>query len=40
MSAREIAVPALAGAGISGIIRHPLTSAELAGALATCLLPK
>jgi signal transduction histidine kinase len=40
ISAREIAVPALAGAGISGIIRHPLTSAELAGALATCLLPK
>jgi CheY-like chemotaxis protein len=40
ISAREIAAPALAGAGISGIIRHPLTSAELAGALSTCLLPK
>jgi signal transduction histidine kinase len=40
ISAREIAAPALAGAGIAGIIRHPLTSAELAGALSTCLLPK
>lgn len=40
ISAREIAAPALAGAGICGIIRHPLTSAELAGALATCLLPR
>ncbi len=40
ISAREIAAPALAGAGISGIIRHPLSSAELAGALSTCLLPK
>ena len=39
-SAREIAAPAWAGAGICGIIRHPLVSAELAGALATCLLPK
>lgn len=40
ISAREIAAPAWAGAGICGIIRHPLISAELAGALATCLLPK
>jgi signal transduction histidine kinase len=40
ISAREIAAPALAGAGIAGIIRHPLTSAELAGALSTCLLPQ
>lgn len=40
ISAREIAAPALAGAGIAGIIRHPLLSAELAGVLSTCLLPK
>jgi signal transduction histidine kinase len=37
-SAREITAPFLAGTGISEIIRQPLTSGELAGALATCLL--
>jgi signal transduction histidine kinase len=39
-SAREIAAPFLAGTGISEIIRQPLTSGELAGALASCLLRK
>jgi CheY-like chemotaxis protein len=39
-SAREITAPFLAGAGISEIIRQPLTSGELAGALASCLLLK
>jgi signal transduction histidine kinase/CheY-like chemotaxis protein len=39
-SAREITAPFLAGTGISEIIRQPLTSGELAGALASCLLLK
>jgi signal transduction histidine kinase len=39
-SAREIAAPFLAGSGIAEIIRQPLTSRELAGALASCLLLK
>jgi signal transduction histidine kinase/CheY-like chemotaxis protein len=39
-SAREMAAPSLAGTGISEIIRQPLTSGELAGALASCLLLK
>jgi hypothetical protein len=33
-SAREFGAPALAGAGIREVIRQPLMSAELAGALA------
>jgi nitrogen-specific signal transduction histidine kinase len=36
-SAREFGAPALAGVGILEVIRQPLTSAELAGALARCL---
>jgi CheY-like chemotaxis protein len=36
-SAREFAAPALAQAGILEVIRQPLVSAELAGALARCL---
>jgi signal transduction histidine kinase/CheY-like chemotaxis protein len=39
-SARDMAAPFLAGTGISEIIRQPLTSGELAGALASCLLLK
>jgi len=39
-SSREITAPFLAGTGISEIIRQPLTSGELAGALANCLLLK
>ena len=38
-SAREFGAPALAKAGILGVIRQPLVSAELAGALARCLSP-
>jgi signal transduction histidine kinase len=36
-SAREFGAPALARAGISEVIRQPLMSAELAGALTRCL---
>ena len=36
-SAREFGAPALAQAGILEVIRLPLASAELAGALARCL---
>jgi nitrogen-specific signal transduction histidine kinase/CheY-like chemotaxis protein len=36
-SAREFGAPALAAAGILEVIRQPLVSAELAGALARCL---
>ena len=36
-SAREFGAPALAGLGILEVIRQPLMSAELAGALARCL---
>jgi CheY-like chemotaxis protein len=36
-SAREFGAPALAEAGILEVIRQPLVSAELAGALARCL---
>jgi len=36
-SAREFGAPALAQAGILEVIRQPLVSAELAGALARCL---
>jgi CheY-like chemotaxis protein len=36
-SAREFGAPALARAGILEVIRRPLVSAELAGALARCL---
>jgi CheY-like chemotaxis protein len=36
-SAREFGAPSLAGVGISEVIRQPLASAELAGALARCL---
>jgi CheY-like chemotaxis protein len=39
-SARDIAAPFLAGTGIAEIIRQPLTSGELAGALSSCLLLK
>jgi hypothetical protein len=36
-SAREFGAPALASVGILEVIRQPLMSAELAGALARCL---
>jgi signal transduction histidine kinase len=36
-SAREFGAPALAGVGILEVIRQPLMSAELAGALGRCL---
>jgi signal transduction histidine kinase len=36
-SAREFGAPALAGVGILEVIRQPLMSTELAGALARCL---
>jgi signal transduction histidine kinase len=36
-SVREFGAPALAGVGILEVIRQPLMSAELAGALARCL---
>jgi CheY-like chemotaxis protein len=36
-SARGFGAPALAGVGIVEVIRQPLMSAELAGALARCL---
>jgi signal transduction histidine kinase len=39
-SAREMAAPFLAGSGIAEIVRQPLTSGELASALASCLLLK
>jgi len=37
-SARDLDAPRLAASGISEVIHHPLTSAELAGALSRCLL--
>jgi hypothetical protein len=36
-SAREFGAPALASVGILEVIRQPLMSAELAGALARCI---
>jgi signal transduction histidine kinase len=36
-SARNVDAPSLAAAGISELVHHPLSSAELAGALARCL---
>ena len=36
-SARDLDAPMLAASGISEVIHHPLTSAELAGALSRCL---
>jgi len=36
-SARDVGAPLLIGSGISEIVRHPLTSAELVGALSRCL---
>ena len=36
-SARNLDAPLLAASGISEIVHHPLTSAELAGALSRCL---
>ena len=36
-AAREFGAPALAGVGIREVIRQPLMSAELAGALARCI---
>jgi CheY-like chemotaxis protein len=36
-SARNLEAPLLAASGISEIVHHPLTSAELAGALSRCL---
>jgi CheY-like chemotaxis protein len=38
-SARDLDVPMLADSGISEVVHHPLTSAELAGALFRCLRP-
>ena len=36
-SARDLDAPGLAASGVSEVVHHPLTSAELAGALARCL---
>ena len=36
-SARDLDAPLLAASGISEVVHHPLTSAELAGALSRCL---
>jgi DNA-binding NtrC family response regulator len=36
-SSRNFDAPSLAAAGISELIHHPLSSAELAGALTRCL---
>jgi CheY-like chemotaxis protein len=36
-SARDLDAPTLAASGISEVVHHPLTSAELAGALSRCL---
>jgi CheY-like chemotaxis protein len=36
-SARDLDAPMLAASGISEVVHHPLTSAELAGALSRCL---
>jgi phage baseplate assembly protein W len=36
-SARDVGAPLLVGSGISEIVHHPLTSAELVGALSRCL---
>jgi signal transduction histidine kinase len=36
-SARDLDAPKLAASGISEVVHHPLTSAELAGALSRCL---
>jgi signal transduction histidine kinase/CheY-like chemotaxis protein len=38
-SARDLDAPMLAASGISEVVHHPLTSAELAGALLRCLRP-
>jgi CheY-like chemotaxis protein len=36
-SARDLDAPRLAASGISEVVHHPLTSAQLAGALSRCL---
>ncbi len=36
VAARELGAPALAEAGVTAIVRYPLLSGELAGALARC----
>jgi CheY-like chemotaxis protein len=36
-SARDLDAPLLAASGISEVVHHPLTSAELASALSRCL---
>jgi hypothetical protein len=36
-SARDLDAPLLAASGISEVVHHPLTSAELAGVLSRCL---
>jgi CheY-like chemotaxis protein len=36
-SARDLGAPVLAASGIFGVVRHPLTSAELSGVLSRCL---
>lgn len=36
-SARNLDAPLLAASGVSEVVHHPLTSAELAGALSRCL---
>jgi signal transduction histidine kinase len=36
-SARDLDAPLLAASGVSEVVHHPLTSAELAGALSRCL---
>jgi hypothetical protein len=36
-STRDLAMPSLGTSGITELVHHPLTSAELAGALARCL---
>jgi signal transduction histidine kinase len=38
-SARDLGAPLLVNSGISEIVHHPLTSAELVGALSRCLAP-
>jgi CheY-like chemotaxis protein len=36
-SARDLEAPLLAASGVSEVVHHPLTSADLAGALSRCL---
>ena len=36
-SARDLGAPVLAASGIFGVVRHPLTSAELSGVLSRCV---